>query len=286
MFGRLTNARVAAEADVIEGREASAAACLPRSDHRVRREIELTAAEANRVMKLIIERLTEALAAEGFVPCPAPDGRDEAQPGKRYPDWRRAWFCSTDGAGPGLRHAIEAMLVRDGSGVGVTGAAVLWSDEVAQIRSELPPEALESAARSVPDPLESIAFGFFRNPQDPSRSGRNLIFESGIDFCAALFMESVRGPVQKWFAQRKTVTDILALASSPNLMFSDRSNPDPVRLRGAVILALLKNRASEAIAVMHDYVQREQYHSWDSPQRVAAFDIAMADTFPAYTHAR
>ncbi|GAB2676748.1 hypothetical protein [Nocardia goodfellowii] len=246
------------------------------------------ASMTDRVMNLIISQLTEVLAADGFVRCPAPDGKGEAEPGERYPTWRRAWFAATGDVEAGLNPTIMAHLLRgDGGSVGVSGWASVMSDAVAQIRAELPPLALESAAsRRVPADLEGVSFGQFQYPQHVGMATIWITLESDVDYCVDRFMDSVRGPVQQWFAQRATVPGLVAMATAPTLSALDRSNPDPVRLRGAVILALLGGHIDEAVTLMDWYKRRDQFHAWDSAERVEAFDAAMSTRFPEYAAAR
>lgn len=248
----------------------------------------MAAGASDRVMNLIIARLAVALAAEGFAECQALDGKGEAQPGKRYPRWRRAWFAATDGGAPDMSAAIMADLLRgDDGSIGVSGWAWLMSDAVAEVRAELPLEALESAAQSlVPACVEFIPFGHFQNPQDVGMATIWITLESDVDYCVDRFMDSVRGPVNQWFERRESLTDLLALASTPTLASLDQSNPDPVRLRDVVILALLEGRTEEAVSPMDWYRGRERYDGWDSPERVAAFDAAMSARFSEYAAVR
>ncbi|MGY4103931.1 hypothetical protein ACW2Q0_30895 [Nocardia sp. R16R-3T] len=239
---------------------------------------------SDRLMGLIIARLAEVLVAEGFARCQALDGKGEAQPGKQYPSWRAAWFAATDSGVSGVTAAIEAHLLRSNDGsIGVSGRTWLTSNAVAQVRAELPSEALDSAAQSgVPACVETVPFGHFQYPRDVGMATIWIAVESDVDYRVDRFMDSVRGPVRQWFTQRASLINLLALAPKPKPTSPDRFNPDPVRLRGVVILALLEGRSQEAASLMDWYRQREQFNTWDSPGRVAAFDAAMSTRFPDY----
>ncbi|WP_330185026.1 hypothetical protein OHB26_16425 [Nocardia sp. NBC_01503] len=242
----------------------------------------------DQVMKLIITRLSESLAAERFLPCDPPGDKLESQPGKRYPRWRNAWFAGGAGADPQMTPTIQAHLLRSRSGsVGLSGWAWILSDAVARVRAELPNEALENAAESlVPSSLESVPFGHFHHPQNVGLATIWITLESDVDYCVGRFMDSVLGPVRQWFSQRATLTDLLALAPTPAPGSLDQSNPDSVRLRDVVIVALLRGRTEEAVSLMRWYRGRDQFDAWDSPDRVAAFDAALIDRFPDYAGAR
>ncbi|MFB7722276.1 hypothetical protein [Nocardia sp. NPDC056100] len=242
----------------------------------------MTAASANRLMELIVARLTGVLASDGFIGCPPWTGRSEAQPGTQYPEWRDAWFESVNGSEPNVTAVIEAKLLRDGGSVGLVGVAWLMSNAVANVVAELPSEALASSGNRVPARLESIEFGFFQNPQNVGLARIWISEEANVDYCVDLFMEYMHGSVRDWLDSRSNVSDLLVLAPTATETAIDRSNPDPVRLRGTVILTLLAQRTEEAAALMQLYRERKSYHNWDSADRVEAFHNALVALFPGY----
>lgn len=244
-------------------------------------------AASDRLMKVIIARLSEVMVREGFVRCGALDGKGDVQPGKRYPRWRVAWFAA-DGGVPGVTAAISAELLRGSDGtVGFSGSAWLMSDAVAGVRSELPREALETVADGlVPGCVETIPFGQFEHPRNVGMATMWIGVESQVDYCVGRFVEDVRGSVGRWFEQRASLAALLDLARTPKLTSLDQQNPDGVRLRGVVILALLQGRVQEAVSLMAWYRGRDQYNAFDSAERVAAFDAALSVRFPAYAAAR
>ncbi|WP_278266246.1 hypothetical protein [Nocardia sp. AG03] len=239
-------------------------------------------------MKSTIARLAEALAVESFVRCEALDRNGEAQPGKRYPRWRRAWFAADVDGLPGVRQAVMASLKLDRDGcVSVFGWAYVMSDVVGLVRAELPVEALESAADgSVPAPVDFVSFGTFRYPREVLRAKSWVAVEGDIDISVVEFMDYVRSDVREWFGGMSTITDLLARAREPALGAIDQSNPSPERLRDVVILALLAGRVEEVVSLMDWYRDRDVFHAWDSAERVAAFDAAMGVRFPEYAAAR
>ncbi|PKV98063.1 hypothetical protein ATK86_0070 [Nocardia fluminea] len=245
-------------------------------------------AGSDRLMKSIIAKLAEALAVEGFTQCEALDRHGEAQPGKRYPRWRHAWFAADIDGLLGVRQAVMASLTLDRDGcIGLFGWAYVMSGVVGQVRAELPFDALESAADgSVPAPVDSVTFGTFRYPQNVSRAKIWVAVEADIDSGVVEFMDYVRGDVRGWFGQMSTITDLLARAREPRLSALDRSNPNPERLRAVVILALLAGRVQDVVSLMDWYRGRDQFHDWDSAERVAAFDAAISVRFPEYATAR
>ncbi|MFE2960625.1 hypothetical protein [Nocardia tengchongensis] len=234
----------------------------------------------NRLMKLILAGLSEAMAAEGFNPIQPPDGRGEAGPTPRNPLWRQAWFVADSGV-PGVKRVIKAHLQRD-TGIDLSGTAYLMADVVEEVRAELPTESLEGAGLIMPRCVETVSFGHFQYPQCPDQATIWIAIESDVDYCVRRFMDDLHGSVQPWFAQRASLTGLLALGPKPNLTHWDRSNPDPVRLRAVVILALDAGHTEEAVALMKWYRVREQFNAWDSQDRVTAFDAAMAVRFPGF----
>lgn len=244
-------------------------------------------AGSDRLMKSTIARLTEALTVEGFVRCEALDRNGEAQPGKRYPRWRHAWFAADVDGLPGVRHAVMASLKLDRDGcVSVFGWAYVMSDVVGQVRAELPVDALESAESLEPARVDFVTFGDFRYPQDALRAKSWVAVEADIDISVVEFMDYVRSDVRDWFGQMSTITDLLARAREPALAAIDQLNPAPERLRDVVILALLAGRVEEVVSLMDWYRDRDVFHAWDSAERIAAFDAAMGVRFPEYAAAR
>lgn len=245
-------------------------------------------AGSDRLMKKIVAKLAEALAVESFTQCEALDRHGDAQPGKRYPRWRHAWFAADIDGLPGVRQAIMASLTLDRDGcVGLFGWAYAMSDVVGQVRAELPVDALESAADgSDPAPVDFVSFGTFRYPRNVSRAKIWVAVEADIDSGVVEFMDYVRGEVRDWFGQMSTITDLLDRAREPGLAAIDQLNPAPDRLRAVVILALLEGRVQDVVALMEWYCGRGQFHDWDSAERVAAFDAAMGVRFPEYATAR
>lgn len=244
----------------------------------------MTAVSANKLMKLVLDRMTDVLASRGYAPHPPWDGQLEAPPGVEYPDWRFAWFAKT--GTQDLTPAIEVQLIRDGSGVELSGVAELMADAVAPIRTGLPEAALTLAGNRIPAMLESIDAGFFQHPRNVGAAKIWFASASDVDAGVDRFLESVDGPVGQWFAQRSSLEDLLQLAPHPNLTFMDRSNPDPVRLRCVVILALLGGRTRDAVTLMRWYLQRAHYNHWDSREQALAFDAAMTARFPDYAAAQ
>lgn len=256
-----------------------------------RKEMPLSGS-SDRLMKLIIARLAEVLAAEGFIRCPPLDSMGEVHSRVRNPRWRRAWFtASPDTAGKdasGVSATIRAdLLLGDGGGVGVEGRALLMSSSVADVRASMPMEALvTSAEHRMPGCLESVPFGHFQNPHYIAVAKIWIALDSEVGYCADRFMESVNGPVRQWFERRENLTDLLALAPTPHWSSPDEDNPDPVRLRGVVILACLEGRVQDAVSLMDWYWCRDRFDAQESPERLAAFDAEMVQRFPEYSAAR
>ncbi|PKV78907.1 hypothetical protein ATK86_3290 [Nocardia fluminea] len=245
-------------------------------------------AGSDRLMKSTIAKMAEALAVEGFTQCEALDRHGEAQPGKRYPRWRHAWFAADIDGLPGVRQAVMADLMIDRGGcVSVFGWAYVMSDVVGQVRAELPVDALESAAGSLePSRIDFVSFGDFRYPQNVSRAKSWVAVEADIDNSVVEFMDYVRGEVRDWFGRRSTINDLLTRAREPALGAIDQLNPAPECLRDVVILALSAGCVQEAVSLMDWYRGRDQFHDWDSAERVAAFDAAIGVRFPEYAAAR
>lgn len=245
---------------------------------------------SDQLMKLIIARLAEALATEGFVRCPPLDSTGEVY--SKVPLWRRAWFIAgRNTAGKDASDVSAAIRVdlRIGKGgaVGVEGMALSMSPSVAEVRALMPMEALvTSAEHREPGCLEAIYFGYFQYPNNVGAATIWIVQESELDYCADRFMESVNGPVRQWFDRRESLTDLLALAPTPKLSSPDRGNPDPVRLRGVVILACLEGRVQEAVSLMDWYRRRDRFNAQESPERLAAFDAEMVQRFPEYAVSR
>ncbi|WP_327140647.1 hypothetical protein [Nocardia sp. NBC_01327] len=248
----------------------------------------MAASGSARLMKMITVSLSERLAAEGFAPSVVPEGLTPAEPGKRYPRYRREWFTSPASSNTQLRRVVEANMLRDNGGsVGLTCIARLMADPVARLRADLSAEALERNAKvRLPGCLESVQFGFFPHPSHPGKATVWISVEIDIDYGVDRIMGLMGGPVAQWFDQRASLAQLVELARMPNLTDMDRSNPDPGRLRDVVMLALSQGRAQEAVSLMEWYLQRDRFHNWDSLERASAFDAEMSVRFTEYAHLR
>ncbi|MET9490068.1 hypothetical protein [Nocardia sp. NPDC006630] len=248
----------------------------------------MAASGSARLMKMITVSLSERLAAEGFAPSGVPEGLTPAEPGKRYPRYRREWFTSPEDSDTQLRQVVEANMLRDNGGsVGLTCDAVLMADPVARLRAELSAGALESNAKArLPGCLESVEFGFFPHPSYPGHTTVWISVEAHVDYGVDQIMGLLGGPVVQWFDQRASLAQLVELARMPNLTSPDRSNPDPARLRDVVMLTLSQGHAQEAVSLMEWYLRRDRFHKFDSLERVSAFDAEMSARFAEYATQR
>ncbi|MCU1645426.1 MAG: hypothetical protein JWN03_5701 [Nocardia sp.] len=248
----------------------------------------MAASVSARLMKMITVSLSERLAAEGFAPSVPPEGLTSAEPGKRYPRYRREWFASPEDSDTQLRRVVEAYMLRgNGGSVGLEGRARLMAEPVARMRAELSAEALESNAKArLLGCLESVQFGFFRHPSYPGQATVWISVEGDVDYGVNQIIDMMRGSVVQWFEQRASLAQLVELARMPNLTNPDRSNPDPARLRDVVILALSQGQAQEAVSLMEWYLQRDLFHKFDSLERATAFDAEMSVRFTEYARLR
>ncbi|WP_327141082.1 hypothetical protein [Nocardia sp. NBC_01327] len=113
----------------------------------------------------------------------------------------------------------------------------------------------------------------------------SIDFDAGLDVAVAQYMSFVRGPVREWFAKRSTFPALLQSAREPTIAPWE-TNPDPTLLRGTVVLCVLDGRVEDAAALMRWYLQRDQFHRWDSLEYACAFDDAMRKRFTGYDAAR
>ncbi|MEV0028805.1 hypothetical protein [Nocardia sp. NPDC050793] len=237
------------------------------------------------LMTQFIQRLTDRLAGEGFAPVPPLDGEGEAEPGTRSPAWRRVWFAASDS---GIRCMTSGVMAHVDCGnrgeLRIGGRAFI----VAQVVEEVL-EACRDLNSSVGafsgGEIDSIPFGYFDNPLDASRK-ISLSHEVDLDYAVNQFMRFVRGPVYRWFEQRSSVDKLSVLARASHPMDFDKVNPEPMRLRGCVILSVLADRVEDAASLMGWYLDQSQFHAWDSFEQAAAFDVALGQQFPGYARAR
>ncbi|WP_146251122.1 hypothetical protein [Nocardia tenerifensis] len=237
-----------------------------------------------RLTKLVAAAVTEASLAAGYVASEPLDGMDVAEPGSRKPSWGRVWCAKADSGCPHMTAAVMATVQKDGfGGVGINARAWIVSAAVADVLRDMPGAALAGGGAE-PNFLESVLFGFFEHPQDPREI--SVAGEAAIADGVGEFTRLLAGPVEDWFAARGSVSALLELALLPNLTGLDRANPDPVRLRGIVILCALNGRSRDAAALIDEYLRRDGFHKWDSIEQASAFDAAMRERFPEYRQAR
>ncbi|MEU6579286.1 hypothetical protein [Nocardia sp. NPDC046763] len=224
--------------------------------------------------KQIITRLTKAMAAEDFAVC-APLERWPSA-GKRL--WTEVYFSPTSESIPRLTSTVDAHIERhrDG-GLRLEGTARIGSPAVDEVMRDMPGDGLSygDIDRGRFDLLDV-------SPKPPVMS---IDFDAELDVSVAQFMDYVRGPVREWFAKRSAFPALLQTAREPTTAPWE-TNPDPTLLRGTVVLCVLDGRAQDAASLMRWYLQRDQFHRWDSLEDASAFDAAMRERFPAYAAER
>ncbi|MEV6102917.1 hypothetical protein [Nocardia sp. NPDC051981] len=165
---------------------------------------------------------------------------------------------------------------RDG-GLRLKGTARIGSPAVEEVMHDMPGDGLSRGDinRGLFDLLDT-------SPKPPVMS---IDFDAQLDVAVAQCMEYVRGPVREWFAKRSTFPALLQTAREPTIAPWE-TNPDPTLLRGTVVLCVLDGRVRDAASLMRWYLQRGQFHRWDSLEDAAAFDAAMRERFPDYAAER
>ncbi|WP_330185020.1 hypothetical protein OHB26_16395 [Nocardia sp. NBC_01503] len=232
------------------------------------------------LMNLVTTRLTEAMVAAGFVESEPLDGRPAEEPATRNPQLRRLWFTLPDSGIRGMSGAIGARLTREPGRVGIQGQAWVGSAALGELAERLPPRALTGAE------FDSVPFGYFDDRFDPFRE-LYLGAEVDVEYVVGKFMQYVQGPAAEWLGDRDSLAKLFDLARKPNMLDAlDGVNPDPPRLRGAVLLNVLNGQPDLAASLMTWYLARDQFHHWDSTAQVVAFDLELAQQYPAYAQAR
>lgn len=213
------------------------------------------------------------------------DGLGEAEPGTASPTWRRLWFVAPESGIKYMTRGVVAHVDRGGGGgVRINGSAFVAASVVETVLDVC--NDLDYLAGSFcGSEVDSISFGYFDDPLDASRPIA-LSIESDLNYAIGQFMGTVNGPVSGWFGERCSVDRLLAIARSPRAMYFDKINPDPMRLRGSVILSLMADRHDDAAAVMDWYINRNSFHKKDSKGQAEAFDGALRQQFPEYAQAR
>ncbi|WP_327138795.1 hypothetical protein [Nocardia sp. NBC_01327] len=240
-------------------------------------------------MNAVAEELAKRLATEGFRPSGALDDIPDEQPGRRYPTWKRVWFTAPVVSVQGLTSVLLVVLQWDGSrgGLSLNAHAQMVSDTVATVLRDMPTGALpidaeDEGDRWQPHYLESVSFGFFYSEFDPSSQKIWLAGESDVVEALDRFMSMLHGPVHSWLSERDSVDKLFELAHRPSTMGGDQSNPDPIRLRGIVVLAISNGRASDAATLTEWYLRRARFTGADTIERVSAFNTAMREQFTDY----
>ncbi|WP_155981981.1 hypothetical protein [Nocardia sp. BMG111209] len=241
------------------------------------------AKESSRVMDLYIQKLGRSLSGLGYETSGPPDHDLDREPGVKHPEWRISWF-SLRSPIPEVNFALMAHLRRSSEGnIGISGNALLVSAAVEDILDELSYDSIDNFCGSV---LDSIPFTYFETPQDMSQYIW-VTGENGVDAGVREYMRLVDGPVSGWFSDRDDITKLLQLSGTarPNNVV-DQVNPDPMRLRGSIVLAVLSGRGADAARVMAEYIGRGTFNNSDSREKARAFDAAMIRKFPVYEESR
>lgn len=237
------------------------------------------------LMTRLIQRLTDELAGKGFAPVPPLDALGETESGTRSPAWRRVWFAAADSGVPHMTSAVLAHVDRSSrGGAFLSGRAYIASPVVEEVLDACSYLDFDAGSFSG-NMIDSIPFGYFDNRLDPN-SSIGLAFESEVEYVANRYMKSVNGPVAEWFEQRGSIDGVLKSAMIPRATYFDKINPEPMGLRGSIILAVMAGRYDDAARVMDWYIRRNSFHEWDSCAKAKAFDIALGRQFGEYARAR
>ncbi|MBV7704004.1 hypothetical protein NOVA_14590 [Nocardia nova] len=222
--------------------------------------------------KQIITRLPKAMLAEGYTLSRPP----QVGPSANKVSWTKLSFHPAQAPIPGMTRVIDAFIKRqhDG-GLSLSGTAKIGSPAVERLMEDLPGEGLTRGE------IDCTLFKLL----DDTETFPIVMYADVVDDAVADFMTCVRGPVRTWFEKRSTFPALLQTAREPTLSPGE-TNPDPILLRGALLLCLLDDRASDAAALMDWYLHRETFHRWDSRADATAFDTALRERFPEYAIAR
>ncbi|WP_327141387.1 hypothetical protein [Nocardia sp. NBC_01327] len=224
--------------------------------------------------KQIIPRLTKAMEAEGFTTC-APL---EVWPSTGPQLWTKVRFSPTDESIPRMTRVVDAYIERHrNGGLRLEGTARIGSPAVDEIMRDLPGEGLSRGD------IDRALFELL--DESPEPLVMSVDFDTDVDRSVTKFMGYVRGPARVWFAKRATFSALLETAREPTIAPWE-TNPDPTLLRGTLLLCVLDGCVQEAASLMRWYLQREQFHRWDSLEDASAFDTAMRERFPDYAAAR
>ncbi|WP_306363371.1 hypothetical protein [Nocardia sp. CC227C] len=237
---------------------------------------------STQLIRQIVGQLTDALATEGFTPSNPLDGVAAAGCGTNSSSEASVWFARIVDGVPQLTAAVNAHIQRNGRfGMGITAGAWVVSKAAQDILQELPAEALSRGSWPL-GRLESVNFGFFERTLDPGE----IPVGADPDYAVSEYMRLLRGPVEQWFSRYSSSSELLATARTATVQSLDQNSPNPVRIRATVVLLLLNELASDAVALMDWYLRHDRFHKWDSIDRAVAFDIAISNRFPAYALAR
>ncbi|MEU2258498.1 hypothetical protein ABZ540_35635 [Nocardia xishanensis] len=237
-----------------------------------------------RLTKMVVEQLTEALAAEGFVSSEPLDSAGGSEPGTRTPSWTSVWFIAPDSGVPHMTAAVEAYIQRGNyGGVGITARAWIVSSAVEDVLRGFSADALAKGGWDL-NYMEAVNFGFFERPLDPGEI--SVGGEPGVVHAVGEFMRLLRGPVAEWFSRFGDSSKLLEVARAASTQGMDRENPHPVLLRAVVVLSVLNGRVGDSATLMDWYLRRDVFHKWDSLDRALAFDAEMSRRFPQYAQAR
>lgn len=238
-----------------------------------------------RLMGVVVDRLTEYLRGEGFEVSDPFDSSGSIELGTATPEWVRVWFIDAASKGlPGIQRAIVAHIHSNGRGGVTLGlSAEVVSPVVESVLRDFSSESLAKGRQGL-NRLASVDFGYFDRPNDASViwSGG----ESTLEWAVAQTERLLRGPVSGWFAQFKTVQDLLTVARQPSAQSWDRLNPNPPLVRATVVVCLSHDLIADAAELMRWYIGRESFNSLDSPSQALAFDREIAARFPGYAKAR
>jgi hypothetical protein len=236
-------------------------------------------------MQQVCRDLTEELLSHGFVSVSPLDRQLAAEPGTRSPFWIRLWFAATDSGIPHMSAAVTLTLDRQVRGeVWIGGKAHLVSDAVEEAL-RVSEELDYNVGAFCGNQIDTIPFGYFDNRLDASR-GYTVRGPATIGYAAAHFRRLLGGRVADWFAARDSIDKLFDLARTPYAMHLDKTNPDPMRLRAAVVLGVLANRADKSAELMDWYLSREQFHTYDSRTQAKAFDTTLGQQYADYARAR
>ncbi|WP_405497053.1 hypothetical protein [Nocardia sp. NBC_00511] len=219
------------------------------------------------------DALAEALAAKGFGPSPALDG------------WR-TWYTA-DTPVPGVTAAVVIATERERDGdISIKGSVSILSAAVAEVVAGLPEEARETFSTSNKKFGEIDQFRFELDRQSDSPTSYAMwnadTVAQGVEWVTR-YLDGAA--ITEWFAKRSSLPALLDTAREPTTAPWE-SNPDPTLMRGTIVLCALDGRAQEAATLMRWYLQRDQFHRWDSRAGASAWDAAMRERFPDYAAAR